>query len=439
MAEQTIICPKCGRRIPVSKALTAQIEADLRESFEAEAQKREKESQAAFEKKLATETARLEKQIRREAEQTASAELAELKKQLAESQKREKAAQVSFEKRLTEEQARLEKEAKKAAEAELSEQMGELRKQLREKDKQVAEVGKQRAELQKLQRQLEAREKDIETEISRRTQRAVKKAEEEVAARIEEEYIERERELEKKLSDAKRQAADLKRKLEQSSQQAQGEVAELALEKALKKAFPEDEIEPIAKGKTGADLLQKVYSSGGLYCGAIIWESKNTRNWSKAWLGKLRTDQRRAKAEIAVLVSVAMPKEISRFGQIDGVWLTESSLALGLAMALRTNLIQVAVLKQSSKGKHEKMELLYEYLSGTEFKHRVEAVVEAFRSMQDDLEKERQTMEKQWAKREKQLQLVIQNISGMYGDMQAIAGQSLPRIRRLELPAPQES
>jgi hypothetical protein len=206
----------------------------------------------------------------------------------------------------------------------------------------------------------------------------------------------------------------------------------------LKKAFPEDGIEPVAKGKKGADVLQKVYSSSGLYCGAIIWESKNTLNWSKAWLSKLRTDQRRAKAEIAVLVSVAMPKEVSQFGQMDDVWIAEPSLTLGLAMALRTNLMQVALLKQSSKGKHEKMELLYEYMSGTEFRHRVEAVVEAFRSMHNDLDKERQTMENQWAKREKQLQLVIQNISGMYGDMQAIAGQSLPRIRQLELPAPQE-
>lgn len=439
MAEQTIICPKCGSRIPITKALTAQIEAGLRESFEAEAQKREKEAQAVYEKKLAAETARLEKQIRREAEQTASAELAELKKQLGDSQKREKATQVGFEKRLAEEQARIEKETRKVAEEALSGQMAELQRQLREKDKKVAEAEKQSAELQKLQRQLEIREKGIETEISRRTQKAVKKAEEELSAQIEKEYGERERELEKKLSDAKRQAAELKRKLEQSSQQAQGEVAELELEEALKKSFSDDEIEPVAKGKTGADVLQKVHSSSGLYCGAIIWETKNTHNWSKAWLSKLRNDQRRAKAEIAVLVSVAMPKEVSNFGQMDGVWVAESSLALGLAVALRANLIQVAQLKQSSKGKHEKMELLYRYISGTEFKHRVEAVVEAFRSMQDDLEKERQAVERQWAKREKQIQLVIQNISGMYGDMQAIAGQSLPRIRRLELPASQES
>jgi hypothetical protein len=215
-------------------------------------------------------------------------------------------------------------------------------------------------------------------------------------------------------------------------------VGELELEKVLKKAFPDDKIERIAKGKAGADILQKVHSSNEQYCGTILWESKNTQNWSKAWLNKLRGDQRRVKAELAVLVSMALPKDVRHFAQLDGVWVAEFPLALGVATALRINLMQVAALKQSSKGKHEKMELLYEYLSSTEFRHRIEAIVEAFRSMRDDLDKERQTTEKQWAKREKQIQLVVQNISGMYGDMQGIAGQSLPKISRLELPAPRD-
>jgi hypothetical protein len=438
MAEQTVICPNCGKRIPISKALTSQIEADLRKAFDAEAAKREKETQAAFEKKLATETTRLEKQARKDAERAASAELSKIQRELSEAQKHEKAAQASFERKLAVEKARLEKQTRKDVEEEISAEMAELQEQLREKDKQVADVQKQQAQVQKLQTQLNAREKAIETEIARKVEKASRKVEEEISARIEEEHYKHDLELEKKLSDAKRQAVELKRKLEQGSQQTQGEVIELELGKNLKKTFPDDKIVPIAKGKAGADVLQKVYASNGQYCGAIIWESKNTQNWSKAWLTKLRTDQRREKVELAVLVSVALPKDVSHFAQVDGVWVTEFPLAMGVATALRINLMQAAVLKQSSKGKNEKMELLYEYLSGTEFKQRVEAIVEAFNSMQDDLEKERQTMEKQWAKREKHLQLVIENISGMYGDMQVIAGQSLPKIRRLELAAPNE-
>lgn len=205
----------------------------------------------------------------------------------------------------------------------------------------------------------------------------------------------------------------------------------------MKRAFPEDEIEPIEKGQAGADILQKVRTPNGQLCGKIIWETKNTKNWSKAWLSKLCNDQRKIKAELAVLVSMALPKEVKHFALVEGIWVAEYGLALGVATALRANLIQVAMLRQTANGKHETLELLYEYLSSTGFRHRIEAMVEAFQGMQVDLDKERQTMERQWAKREKQIQLVVQNVSGMYGDMQAIVGQALPRIRKLELPEPQ--
>ncbi len=409
MPEQTIICPNCGKRIPVSEALTHQIEAELRRNFESKAKEREKKFQADFEKKLSTEIERAEKRAR-----------------------------IDLERKLAEEKSRLEKQIQKNAEEKYADEMAGLKKELRDKEKQATGLRKQQADVQRVQKQLEAREKTIETEIERKVEKALRKAESETEKRIEAEYRNRELQLEMKLSDARRQASELKRKLEQSSQQAQGEVLEIELEKVLKRAFPEDKIEPIAKGKSGADILQKVYNAGQC-CGMIVWESKNTRNWSKTWLGKLRTDQRRAKAELAVLVSTALPKDVSHFAQVDGVWVTEFSLIPGVATALRINLIQVALLKRSSNSKHEKMELLYQYLSSTEFKHRIEGIVEAFRSMQDDLNKERQTMERQWAKREKLIQLVVENISGMYGDMQGIVGQALPKIRRLELPAPSES
>jgi hypothetical protein len=409
MAEQTIICPNCGKRIPVSEVLTHQIEADLRKNFESQSKQREKELEASFNKKLSAEILRSQKQ-----------------------------AQAELEKQIKEEKSRLAKQLQKKAEEKFSDELAKLKKELKDKERQAADLKKQQAEVQKIQRQLEFREKTLETEIERKVEKALKKAQSETEKRIEAEYRNRELQLEKKLSDAKRQASELKRKLEQSSQQAQGEVIELELESVLKKAFPEDKIEPIAKGKAGADVLQKVYNAGQ-YCGMIIWESKNTQNWSKAWLGKLRTDQRRAKAELAVLVSMALPKDFPHFAQVDGVWVTEFPLVIGVATALRINLAQAALMKQSSKGKHEKMELLYEYLSSTEFKHRIEGIVEAFRSMQDDLDKERQATERQWAKREKQIQLVVQNVAGMYGDMQGLVGQSLPKIRRLELPEPSES
>lgn len=194
-------------------------------------------------------------------------------------------------------------------------------------------------------------------------------------------------------------------------------------------------IETNTKGKAGADVLHKVYSPQGRPSGLIIWETKNTQTWSNGWLEKLRQDQRREKADFAVLVSKTLPKDVRNFGFVEGIWITEFPYSLGLGTALRMHLIQVYALKQSSEGKFEKMEILHKYLTSTEFKHHIEAIVESFRFMQEDLNKERNSMQKLWARREKQIQLVVQNISGMYGEMQGIVGPSLPKIKRLELPS----
>jgi hypothetical protein len=404
MPEQTIMCPNCGKRIPVSKALTHQIEAGLRRRFELEASKKERDAEAEYKIKLSAEISKLEK-----------------------------AAQANLKRSLNSEKTRLEKKAKQAAAADVSLKLGALRSQLKEKNKLIAETQKERESIERLRISLEAREKTIKSEINRKVKNALIEAEEEVNERLEAEYRSRELQLQKKLTDAKNQASELKRKLEQSSQQTQGEVIELELHAVLKRSFPDDKVQAISVGKRGADVIQKVYTQNGNFCGAIIWESKNTQTWNESWLTKLRADQRRAKAELAVLVSMVLPKEIRHFAQIDGIWVAQMPLVIGLATALRINLIEAASIRHSLAGKSGKMELMFNYLSSIEFKHRIEAIVEAFRTMQDDLGKERQVIERQWAKREKQMQLVIQNISGMYGDLQGIAGQSLPKIRRLEL------
>lgn len=275
--------------------------------------------------------------------------------------------------------------------------------------------------------EVEAKKK--EQEILARAQRAV----EEATKRADAEHRRRELQLEKQLNDAKRQAADLKRRLEQAPQPLQGEVAQLSLGDMLKHQFPTDAIEQVRRGVRGGDVLHKVYSPTGEFCGTILWESKSTKEWSNSWLTKLRTDQRREKAEIAVLTSAQLPKTVAHFGHIDGVWVTGFSLAPCVALALRMNLIQLASLREASQGnRDEQMRLLYDYLASTPFRQRIEAIVESFRTMQDDLNGERTVMERFWSKRETHLQVVVKNVAGMYGDMQAIV--SLPNIRRLELP-----
>lgn len=386
MAEQSIVCPHCNKKILLSKALTGQIEEKLRKSFDAELKSREKEIEKDYKEQLAAE--------RRQAE----------------------------------------KKAKESLTVELT----SLRQQVAEKDEAIEEARKHELDLRKQQREIEKKEKMLELEVVRKVDEERRKVEEEVASRIVEENRAKDIEKEKQLSDLRKQIEDLKRKAEQGSQQTQGEAIELELEEILRVNFPYDQIEPVGKGIKGADILQRVHTSTGQFCGTIIWESKNTKAWSDGWIEKLKDDQRTAKAEIAALATIVLPKDVSHFSCIEGVWVTDFSTVIGVASALRANLSQVAITRLATEGKSDKMEMLYGYLSGTEFKQRVEAIVESFVSMKDDLEREKRAMESTWAKRDKQIQKVIHNVSGMYGDMQGIIGASLQKIEYLELPEPSE-
>jgi hypothetical protein len=201
----------------------------------------------------------------------------------------------------------------------------------------------------------------------------------------------------------------------------------------LRSRFPIDEIQPVPKGEFGGDVLHRVIGSGGHTGGTILWETKRTRNWSDAWLIKLREDQRAAKAEIAVIVTQTLPKGVETFEMLDGVWVTHANAALPVALILRHSLLELALARQSSEGLQTKTEMVYQYLTGPRFRQRVEAIVEAFTTMQDDLDKERRVIMKQWAKREEQIMRVMSATVGMYGDLQGIAGRSLQEIEWLEL------
>ncbi len=222
--------------------------------------------------------------------------------------------------------------------------------------------------------------------------------------------------------------------MEQGSQQTQGDVLELELEGMFKREFPFDVIEAVSTGVRGGDIIQTVKTQSGRTCGIILWETKRVKNWSDSWIAKLKDDQRDAKADLAVLVSEALPPGFHHFRQINGVWVTDIPSALSLALALRMALIQTANAKEVESGKDDKKDLIYRYVTGPEFRNRVTAIVEGFRAMKEDLESERRAMQKIWASREKQIERIISNTAGMYGDLEGLAGPSLPQIKILELP-----
>jgi hypothetical protein len=279
---------------------------------------------------------------------------------------------------------------------------------------------------------LEARARDLDLELARRLDAQKTEWEARLRSQLGEEQALKVREKEKQIDDMKRVIDDLQRKSRQGSQEMQGEVLELDIQAALERQFPHDRIAPVPRGMTGADLIQTVMDAGFNPCGDLIWEVKNTKHWQAAWIDKLKADQREAGAALAVLASVVLPEGVRGFARIQDVWVSDLAHYPMLAVALRDQLQQLAYVRAAGVGKHDKMERLYQYLAGSEFRHKVETIVEAFTAMRVQLDKERRAMTRHWAEREKQIERVVTSTTGMYGALQGIIGQSLPAIAALE-------
>lgn len=379
-SQQTITCPECKCEIPLDEALRHKVG----ESILQEERKRYQEELKKQTDEFEQEKLKIKQKVREELSKEQSLELEDAKKQLEEKESkltefRESELALRAEKRKLEEEK---EELKLTVQRELDKEKAKLIEQA-QKDAQQAQHLK-----------IEEKEQTIKR-------------------------------LMKDLEDANRRAA-------QGSQQLQGEVLELELEKLLKSEFPLDNIEEVKKGARGADVTQKVRLRTGQACGTILWETKNGK-WQASWISTLKENMRQAKAEYGVLVLEQCPEDIKGYTFRDGVWLADRLTALPLAYALRVMLGQVFTVRQSSKGKDEKMEALYNYLIGPEFLHRIEAIVEAFGNLKQENDRERKAMLQKWARQEKELGRVMEHTVGIYGDLQGITSRALPAIKHLEL------
>jgi hypothetical protein len=282
-------------------------------------------------------------------------------------------------------------------------------------------------------RKLREKDEDREIEMKKKLMEGEEKIKTDAKLKFEEEHKLKDLENSNKLKDALDQIETLKIRIQQGSQQAQGETLELELEARLKEEFPSDKVLEVKKGQRGADVSQEVVDKLGRTCGMILWESKNAE-WSNGWISKLKEDQRQAKADLAVLVSVKLPEGVDSFAYREGVWIVSWKHFIPLSWSLRFNLVSLYHERQSNEGKDEKMKILYQYLTGTEFKNRVEGIVDAFTNLQEELEKEKRYFNVKWARQEKEIRKVVDHTHGMYGDLQAVIGKSLPEIKTLELP-----
>ena len=385
MSDQFITCTGCGEKVPLTRALRADIEDSIRQQFAQDMAARERQLRGALEAEI----------------------------------------------------ARAKQDAADEAGRRLAHDLALLQDQLAEQARALHEARAQELALRRRERELERRHQELELTVARQLDEERRKIAEDIEDRLHEEHRLKDAEKERQLTEMRRQIDDLRRKAEQGSQQLQGEAGEWHLESLLRETCRTDDIESVSQGVRGADLHHVVIDQRGVRAGAILWECKNARHWSDTWIGKLKMDQRSIRAEVAVLVSACLPKGVARFTYIDGVLVSDFASAVGIAAILRAQLLALAQARIAAIHKEERLELLHRYLTGTDFRHRVEAVVEAFDAMRQDLDQERRAAERQWARRARQLEAVTLNIAGLYGDLQGLV-PALPAIARLELPSGEE-
>ncbi|MBS1566192.1 MAG: DUF2130 domain-containing protein [Bacteroidetes bacterium] len=394
-----IKCPKCGHQFPMEEAVSEEYKKDLREQM------------MTYKKQKDEEIARREKEWQDQS----------IKKD------NEHARQLQQEKQQLRQQ--LEESLRKNISADYENKLRLLEQANKESDEKLKSARLKELEFLQKEQTLQTREAELEISIQRRLQEErgklseeLRKLEEQKVAARETEYQLRMKELEKQLEDQKKLAEEMRRKAEQGSSQLQGEIQELALETMLQNSFPFDHIGEVGKGVRGADCIQTIRNNFGQECGRIIYESKRTSAFAPEWIEKLKMDMRSLKADMAVIVTRTMPKDMDCFGLRDGVWICSFDEVRALAAVLRDGIIRVFTAAKSHENKGDKMHLLYDYLTGNEFAEQWKAIREGFMGMRLSIQKERDAMEKLWKAREKQLEKVLLNAAHIRGSIEGIAG-----------------
>jgi hypothetical protein len=411
-----IKCPNCGHPFPMEEAVAEEYKKDLRDQMLNFKKEKEKELQ-----KKQEDFARREKELLQQSQQQETV----FAQKLEEERRRIQAAtELALRKSISgdfEHKLRLLEDANKDNE-----------EKLRTSRQRELEFLKKEQELQNKEAELELSVQRLLQEERGRLSEEIRQLEGQKTAQKETEYQLRLKELEKQLEDQKKLAEEMKRRADQGSMQLQGEVQELALEELLRAAFPFDEISEVGKGVRGADCIQTVRNAYGQECGKIIYESKRTQSFSPEWVEKLKADMRSQGAIIAVIVTQTMPKDMGNFGERNGVWICSFAEVKALSYVLRDGVVRVFNAAKSQENRGDKMHLLYDYLTSSEFGEQWKAIREGFLSMKQSIQRERDTMERLWKAREKQLEKVLLNAAHIRGSIEGIAGKDAIDINLLE-------
>lgn len=394
-----IPCPRCGHRIDVKELLRQQVEQELQQKYEAE--------YAALE------------QQKKDLENRAKLMQADNERKLQE--------KLAIEKKLLEEAIR------KSVREESAEQVQKLQNELDEKSQMVKELNRTKADMARLEREKDELKEKLQLEAEQKIHDTLKLEKEKIRKQVEEREELKLREKDHLIEQLKDQLKDAHRKAEQGSVQRQGEAQEIAIEEWLKAQFPLDTISEIKKWANGADCLQIINTRERVNCGSIYYESKRTKEFQPRWIEKFKEDMLAKSAHLGVLVTEAMPKDMDRLGQKDGIWICTFPEFKSLCLVLRESLIRISAAVAAQENKGDKMAMLYDYLNGNEFKAQIGAIVEGFEQMKKDLDAERRVFESVWKKREKQIEKVSLNATRLHGSLCGILGNALPEVPQLEV------
>ncbi|WRG30837.1 DUF2130 domain-containing protein [Helicobacter pylori] len=421
MQENQITCPKCQAPINVNEALYKQIERENQNKFLAQ--------QKEFEKEVNEKRAQYQSYFKN-LEQKEEALKERAKEQQA---KFDEAVKQASALALQDERAKIIEEARKNAFLEQQKGLELLQKELDEKSKQVQELHQKEAEIERLKRENNEAESRLKAENEKKLNEKLDLEREKIEKALHEKNELKFKQQEEQLEMLRNELKNAQRKAELSSQQFQGEVQELAIEEFLRQKFPLDSVEEIKKGQRGGDCIQVVHTREFQNCGKIYYESKRTKEFQKAWVEKLKNDMREIGADVGVIVSEALPKEMERMGLFEGVWVCSFEEFKGLSAVLREGVIQVSLAKKSQENKGDKVNLLYHYLTSSEFSMQVNAIIEGFEQLRADLESEKRAMARIWKSREKQIDKVFEGTINMYGSIKGIAGNAIGQVKALEL------
>jgi hypothetical protein len=391
MEENKITCVKCGHTFGVGEVLNNQLEQE-KQKF-----------RVAFDNRIA----QLEEKHRKDTEEAVAQKLAEERKNL-DGMLREQ-IQKDFQQRLS-----------------------LLNAELETKRKETSDMQKIVFENEKLKHDMQQQRLQIEMEVQRKKNEEMEQALKQIKESVANEYEMKLKDKDFQINKMKEQIAEVNRKAEQGSMQMQGEVQELALEEMLRNFFPHDLIQEVPKGVKGADSIQVVRNFSGQVCGKIVYESKRTKNFEPKWIEKLKHDMRELGASVAVLVTEAMPADMDKFGSKDGIWICSYAEVKSLSFVLRDSLLKIQTVLDSQENREDKLGLLYNYITGDEFRNRLEAVAEGFRNVKETINKERIFMEKMWAEREKQMEKAMSSTVKVFGSVRGIVGSGMGDLKMLE-------